>query len=236
MSGVETGVRTIAEHRSPAGAFVVLRFDREWASNAGRLLHPVERTYAARFGEPRRETWAAGRAALRLALALAGYGSSGPILPDRRGAPFVGRRLSGSISHKRALVAAAVRNDGATVGIDVECLEPARSRIARRVLTPQELNEVSSLQEEERWPAIAVRFSVKEAVYKATDPWVQDEVGFEDVSVEPLADGRVAVRHALESGGRSLEITATWAVINRAVVALATCRRPGWSSNELDRG
>jgi phosphopantetheine--protein transferase-like protein len=162
--------------------------------------------------------------ALRVALSLIGQNYSGPILPGGRGAPYLGPEISGSISHKRGLAAAAVHSGGATVGIDVETLEPRRSRIARRVLTPREFDEISLLAEDKRWPAIAVRFSIKEAVYKAVDPWVQDEIGFQDVSVQPLADGAVALSHTLAVGGSPLVIAATWTLIQGVVVALAECR------------
>ena len=200
-SELGSGSRVIAEQRGPEGGHVVLAFEREWASNTTRLLHPVEHAYAARFGPVRRDTWAAGRTALRVALSASGLRVAGPVLPNGRGAPNLGPGLCGSISHKRWLVAAAVRYNGGTVGIDVETLETPRWRIARRVLTPQELDAVWSLPEGERWQAIVLRFSLKEAVYKAADPWIEEQLGFKDVSVQPLSNGDVAVGHTLAVAG-----------------------------------
>jgi phosphopantetheine--protein transferase-like protein len=221
---VDRNARVLAERQWNGGAHVALAFERVWAADALRLLHPLEAAFASRLGQQRRETWAAGRAALRIALALAGVSESGAILPNGRGAPRLAPGVCGSISHKQGFVAAAVRLDRTTIGVDVEALDPPRSRIARRVLTPRELEDVSNLPESERWEAIAVRFSLKEAVYKAMDPWLPQELGFQDVSLRPLPGGSVIVEGAPAAAVTALKVDATWSVIEGAVISLAECR------------
>lgn len=222
--GVDRHAVIIDERRWSVGAYVVLAFERAWAEEAVRLLHPREVSFASRFGQERRVTWAAGRAALRIALSRSGVCVPDAVLPNNRGAPDLASGLCGSISHKRGLVAAAVRCDGTTIGIDVEAVDPPRTRIARRVLTPSELEYVSQLHEPERWKAIVVRFSLKEAIFKAMDPWLRHELGFQDVGLRPLPNGGVIVEHARTGVDATLEVGATWAVIGNAVVTVAECK------------
>lgn len=68
-------------------------------------------------------------------------------------------------------------------GVDIEL--PAvrrRADLRRRVLTPKECDElgrVSGLSEEDD---VLLRFSMKEAVYKAAHPLLRRTLGFKDVS------------------------------------------------------
>lgn len=71
-------------------------------------------------------------------------------------------------------------------GVDIEL--PAMKRrldLRRRVLTPREcdsLGGVAGLTEQEE---VLLRFSVKEAVYKAAHPYLHRPLGFKDVSFFP---------------------------------------------------
>ena len=68
-------------------------------------------------------------------------------------------------------------------GVDIEL--PAvrrRSDLRRRVLTPREcgsLGDVHGVTAEEE---VLLRFSIKEAVYKAAHPFLHRPLGFKDVS------------------------------------------------------
>ena len=142
---------------------------------AAEELLPEERAVAAALSPVRRRTWVGGRVAMRRALGPLGR-TAPPILADDRGAPLLPAGIVGSISHKEAVAVALVASerDGSErdgkVGIDVE-LEVWRARdIAAKVLRPEELAELESLPTGERAKAVLLRFSAKEAVYKALDP------------------------------------------------------------------
>jgi len=52
----------------------------------------------------------------------------------------------------------------------------------------------------ERDASVLLRFSAKEAIYKAVDPWVHRFVGFQEASVACAPDGALTGRLALVKG------------------------------------
>lgn len=185
-----------------------------WAAR----LAPAERAYADALGPARRNTWLAGRLALHEALLRAGV-AHGAILSTDRGAPALPEGVLGSVSHKNALAVALVaRGSGACLGIDLESTEPRGAGIERKVLTPEEDAEREGLAEERRWRDTIIRFSIKEAIYKAIDPFLRRIVGYWEVSVSPLDDGTARVSAALE---RPLVIEARWQRFEAYVLATA---------------
>jgi phosphopantetheine--protein transferase-like protein len=171
-------------------------------------LHPLEGSFALALPAARRASWVGGRVALRAALDAAGLEAPDAILATPRGAPLLPPDAVGSVSHKRTIaVALATRaaTPAITIGIDVEELRPLRTDIAPRVLTPAELAELSSVASlasdgPARDAAVLLRFSAKEAIYKALDPWVQRFVGFEEAAIARAPDGTLAARLALARG------------------------------------
>jgi 4'-phosphopantetheinyl transferase EntD len=124
------------------------------------------------------------------------------MLSTPRGAPILPPGAVGSVSHKRAIAVALAAREAdprATIGVDVEDLRPLRTDIAARVLTSDELGDIppSGL---ERDAAVLLRFSAKEAIYKALDPWVHRFVAFQEASVSRAPDGALSGRLALEGG------------------------------------
>jgi 4'-phosphopantetheinyl transferase EntD len=172
-------------------------------------LHPGEGAFALALPGPRRASWIGGRIALRAALAAAGLEAPDAILATPRGAPLLPAGVIGSVSHKRTIAVALAARAGApaaraaastaTVGIDVEEIRPLRTDIASRVLTPDELADLPA-DGAARDAAVLRRFSAKEAIYKALDPWVRRFVGFEEASLTWAADGTVAARLTLARG------------------------------------
>jgi 4'-phosphopantetheinyl transferase EntD len=75
------------------------------------------------------------------------------------------------------------------LGVDLEELGRARPHVAKVVLTPGELEVVGRLPPERRWVATLLRFSIKEAIYKALAPRLQRYIGFGEVAVWPSPDG-----------------------------------------------
>jgi 4'-phosphopantetheinyl transferase EntD len=157
-------------------------------------LPPEEQALCASWAPKRQATFSAGRQALRLALAELGHRDVGVIGRDDRGAPVLPsglpRSLRVSITHKDSVAGALVVPDVAddvTIGVDLE-LDDGRSRkdidtLARHVLVP---HEIAMLPDDDaaRRRALFERFSWKEALYKALDPFLRRYIGFTEVHVD----------------------------------------------------
>jgi enterobactin synthetase component D len=177
------------------GACVVVELGDPEAALA--RLSPAEQHRAGELGPNRRDAYVAGRTALHLALGSAAMGEAGaPILSDDRGAPILPPGWVGSVSHKgshqgaRAAALVAPAGQG-HIGVDLEVAVPPRHDIARRILTPRELAALP-----DRGRAVTLRFSSKEAIYKAIDPYVRRYVGFTEVELDFAGDA-VTVTTAL---------------------------------------
>jgi len=152
-----------------------------------RLLEP-ERRYAEALRGYRQVQFAGGR--LAVALALAELGSRRvPITSDEHGAPLFPHGVRGSISHKNDLAVALAARGELMLGLDLEDTDRERPGVAERVLTPGELDANLALPPERRWVDAVLRFSVKEAVYKAIHPALHRYIGFGEVEVWPQGDG-----------------------------------------------
>lgn len=166
-------------------------------------LAPLEQQHAGERSPIRRREFVAGRTALHLALdSTLGTvpGAVAPILSDDRGAPVLPAGWVGSISHKGDLAAALVAPVGrGHIGLDLEVAAPPRQDIARRILTPREQAMLP-----DRGRAVTLRFAIKEAIYKAIDPYVRRYVGFTEVELD-ITDDTVAVSTELP-----FAIEATW--------------------------
>jgi 4'-phosphopantetheinyl transferase EntD len=195
-------------------------------------LHPEEQAMAEGMPAARLSTWVAGR--LALAAALADLGAPREALRSTpRGAPALPRGFAGSLSHKKRMAAAmACVDTGARVGIDVEQAAPTRYDIARHVLRPEELALVDALPPDRRWRGVVARFSIKESIYKAIDPFVQRYVGFKEALVEisDEAQGEAKVSLSLAQGEGPFAVEATWAEQDGLFVTAARARLSGGPS------
>jgi enterobactin synthetase component D len=196
-----------ADHLTLAhGACVVLELADEPAALA--QLPAAEQQRALALAPARRCEYIAGRTALHLALATAARATPVAIDPadlpallsDDRGAPILPPGWAGSVSHKGAFAAALVAPAGhGHIGVDLERARPSRHDIARRILTPREQAALP-----DRDLAVTLRFAIKEAIYKALDPYVRRYVGFTEVELD-LAGDAVTVTTELP-----FAIEATW--------------------------
>jgi enterobactin synthetase component D len=179
------------------------------------LPSPEERARAAGLPRPRRRSWVGGRIAMRTALEHLGMRVDA-VPSDDRGAPVVPPGVSGSITHKDVpnegtLAAALVaREPHARIGIDLELDVPRSQDIATRVLTEGELAEVAHLEAGERAREVLLRFSAKEAIYKALDPFVRRYVAFDEVAVIPRSDGTAVVTTGLRLEEGPFVIDVRW--------------------------
>ena len=151
-----------------------------------------------------------GRLALRRACEQLGVRPD-RILPNERGAPIVPRGLVGSISHKRDIAIGMVASSGeGTLGVDIEDYGPPRPSIEASILRPAEREAIADLDEERKWIAILTRFSIKESIYKALDPYVHRYVAFEEAEVTPDLHGWAAVDLHLANGEGPFEVEARY--------------------------
>ena len=204
---------------------------------ATRQLHTEERAAAAAAGPARSAGWAAGRLALRTALlALGSTPIRDPILPTERGAPAMPEGFVGSISHKDGIALALATSDhGQRLGIDIEAMAPRRERIASRVLRPEELASIEQLPRDQWWQQVVIRFSLKEAAYKAIDACLCDELGFTDFSTRLQISAPASGLPGFEAARVTLEryaaapdpkiIHASYAVSGEYVISVAEARR-----------
>jgi len=175
-------------------------------------LHPGEASHARDLRGYRQVSFVGGRLALRLAVQQLGQ-QPAAVLPDQRGTPQLPPELIGSVTHKRTLAVAIVaRNHGWTLGVDLEEYGPPRLGIVPKVLTPREQQAIANLPEARQWLATLVRFSLKESVYKALDPWVRRYVSFHEAEVDPDTDGgaEIALNLANNEGPFSIRARYTW--------------------------
>ncbi len=191
-------------------------------------LPSEERAFAAGLTAVRRRTWVGGRVALRRALGLAGLDAPA-VLADARGAPVFPPGIAGSISHKEtlavALVTGAASHNAWRVGVDVEVDAPRAVDIASRVLTDDEVSEVARVEGPSRAREVLVRFSAKEAIYKAIDPFVRRYVAFKEVAVTPLPGGAADVRLHLPASEGTFEVEVRWLRWERFVLTTARVAR-----------
>lgn len=228
-------------HRSPAviaRADVPTVADDAWdeafdAAVRSGTLHPLEASFARSLPLPRRATFMAGRQALRAALAQlpADADREGPILRTPRGAPALPPAVTGSITHKRTLAMAAVapRVDRLQhLGLDLERRPTAdelrRPSIGRKILTAGEYAFVQQWGEDtlEGREQVLVHFALKEAVYKAIDPFVERYVRFTEVELDlaDAADVRVTL-HLPEASVADVHVEAHWHTDGEWIVAAA---------------
>jgi 4'-phosphopantetheinyl transferase EntD len=213
-------------------------------------LHSDEGALALSIPEGRRGTFVAGRLALRQAMRDGGSAAADALanaafLRTDRGAPHLPDVVTGSVSHKRTLALAVVapRHQRVPaggllqhVGVDLERRPTVndlhRQSIASRILTPQEMAWVHAratdpLHERE---AVLIHFAVKEAIYKAIDPFVHRYVRFTEVELElPFETGdrgEAPVQLLLpELRDTDIAVRAQWHVDGDWIVATAFSSR-----------
>lgn len=189
------------------------------------LLADEEKAFAATLSERRRRTWIGGRVALRLALAREGI-AHGPILATPRGAPRLPEGVAGSVSHKdHVAVALVAREVDAALGVDVEVDAPRRYDVARHVLTDDERDEMASESPEAKQRGVLLRFSAKESIYKAIDPFVQRYVSFQEAYVAPREDGSARAEMRLKPEEGRFDVDVRWLARDGLFVTSARVRR-----------
>jgi len=189
-------------------------------------LHPGEFSFAATLPPRRASTWIAGRLAIREAMRCIGETGESPVMSYPRGAPVLPPGISGSISHKTdpdlvtaaALVAA---RDHQAIGVDIEFADRLRGQIGTAVLTGEEILQIDSLPPDKRSFETLMRFSIKEAVYKAIDPFLHRYVDYKEISVFPDDDGKVKIQWHPAPPASPGKIEARWRVRDGLIITTA---------------
>jgi phosphopantetheine--protein transferase-like protein len=195
-----------------------------------------ERAFIDTLSPARKTTWFAGRIAMHAALADLGL-DNGPILSTHRGAPALPDTTTGSISHKRSLAVAlaAHKNDGLSLGVDIEPIptmpysisESAwdnRPDISSRVMTPEELSTLATVPEGKRRREVVLHFSIKEALYKAINPIIGRYISFQEATVHPHPEGSVDVKLELTKHEGPFVAEARWSEIDGHLLTTASLR------------
>jgi 4'-phosphopantetheinyl transferase EntD len=187
-------------------------------------LPTAEAQLASTLRGYRQVQFVGGRLALRRACEQLGEQPS-QILSTPRGAPDLGNRLVGSVSHKRTLAVGMVAKPlMGTLGVDLEEYGPERPGIASHVLRPEEEEELAPLPPDRRWIALVLRFSIKESIYKALDPYVQRYVGFHEARVRPDLQGGAQVDMFLAQGEGPFEVDAHYSWLHGRIVTSVRIR------------
>ena len=186
----------------------------------------VQRSVAKRQAE-----FLAGRLCARAALLqLQGLDCSPAIGEDR--APVWPSGICGSITHSTGHAAAIVaqKADWRGLGMDLENLLNAEraERLAGEILTPAELKRMAAGRREQRALTVTLTFSVKESLFKALYPIVQQRFYFEHAEVLEWTDrGQVRLRLLtdLSSEWRTgSELDAQFAVKEGQLLSLVSIR------------
>ena len=164
-----------------------------------------------RNNKSRLNKFVGGRVALRRALKAIGRGDSPSILKDTYGAPVLPGDVTGSISHKDDLaVGVAIGDSSGGLGVDIErCHNKAAFTLLRRIITPREQANLGALPGISVEEEVLLRFSFKEAVYKAMHPFLERSVDFGEVEIEPLTDGSAKINFLLKTG-EQFRYRASW--------------------------
>ena len=159
---------------------------------SGRLYPEEERLIDGAVAKRRRE-FTAGRLFARQALAGLGRPASPLLSHDRR--PLWPAGTTGSITHARdrCAAAAALVEDVAGIGLDVEVLGAVTSELERHVLTEPERDWLASMPAATQPHWATLTFSAKEAFYKSLAELGVGFVDFHDVRIRHGVNGSFAV-------------------------------------------
>ncbi len=145
----------------------------------------------------RQAEYLAGRLCARQALLqLTGTANVPTVGADR--APSWPEGVTGSITHGQRWAAAivAAKSDYQGLGLDVEkWLSRARAeRLAVQILTPAELQRLTQLPIAEQAARISLTFSLKESLFKALYPLVQQRFYFQQAELLFAAEGQAELQ------------------------------------------
>ncbi|MEN9797517.1 MAG: hypothetical protein RL653_1213 [Pseudomonadota bacterium] len=161
-----------------------------------------------------------------MARALAALGAPpGPIPRGVRGAPVAPPRFRCSISHAPSLAAGlAAPDEGWEIGVDLEPWQPVSPLLASVLLSSRERAAHDALVGEEAAGDLLLRLAIKEALYKALDPWLGRFVAPAEVSLQLSTGGSGLAELEPARGERAFELEYAWQWLAGHVLATARAR------------
>ena len=186
----------------------------------------IQRSVAKRQAE-----FLAGRICARAALQqLEGVGFSPAIGEDR--APVWPGHITGSITHStgRAAAIVAKKTHWRGLGMDLEnLLNPERAeRLAGEILTGAELQRMAAGRRDQLAMLVTLTFSVKESLFKALYPIVQQRFYFEHAEVlewNEAGDVRLRLLTDLSSEWRDgVELDAQFGIMDGQLLSLVSIK------------
>jgi len=158
------------------------------------LLTAAELQSIAHCAEKRIQDFAAGRACAHRVLDELGIPGFSLLAGEHR-EPIWPASVIGSITHTHGYGAAvaARQRDLRSVGLDCEVIDSVDEELWSRICTPAEIERLAQLPPAERGRQAALIFAAKEAFYKCQFPLTRAWVGFEDVVIEPAAEGSLRI-------------------------------------------
>jgi len=186
----------------------------------------IQRSVAKRQAE-----FLAGRVCARAALQQLEGSSLVPAIGEDR-APIWPAHISGSITHSTGRAAAIVahKRDWRGLGMDLEnLLNPERAeRLAGEILNPPEMQRLAAGRRDDLALAVTLTFSVKESLFKALYPIVQQRFYFEHAEVlEWTAQGQVRLRLLIDLSSEwrhGTELEAQFGVKDGQLLSLVSIR------------
>ncbi len=152
-------------------------------------LFPEEQRVMERAVISRVREFATGRVLARGLLRRLGF-SDEPIVPGGQRCPLWPTGTTGSISHTsdQCVVAVALAEDAASIGIDIEPFAPLETELFDLVFVESELRWLDAQPSSQRALLARALFSAKESYYKCQFPLTQRVLEFKDV------EARISVR------------------------------------------
>jgi len=135
------------------------------------------------------------------------------------------RPLAGTISAAVSELSGCDDLARSSVGVYVEHDVPGQQDISSRVLADDEAFELAAHDPLARAREVLLRFSAKEAIYKALDPFVRRYVGFKEVSVVTHPGGGARVTSRLRDGEGPFAIEVRWQRFDGIVLTTARVER-----------
>ena len=165
----------------------------DFARSAIEMPASIQRSVAKRQAE-----FLAGRLCARAALLQLDDTRATPSIGEDR-APVWPTHITGAITHSngRAAAIVALKRDWQGLGIDLEKLLSTEraQRLAKEILTPDELVRMAAGPAEQIALLVTLTFSVKESLFKALFPLVQKRFYFEHAEVLSWSpEGQVRLR------------------------------------------
>eukprot|EP00964_Phaeocystis_antarctica_P001729 scaffold911_cov63-Phaeocystis_antarctica.AAC.2 len=204
-------------------------------------LHARELAHMRDYRPARSVFFAGGRLALRRALWAMDAPGLEPMLPGKNGAPVVPGRFVGSISHTHGLAAALVsrrppgeegeegEEQHMAVGIDVErTSRPTSLRLARKILAAEEERQLGLHLGLDEQQDLTLRFSLKEALYKAIHPLLEQPIAWHSVLVRPRPRSTVKTRRLGSGSTGHLRLEAPFALAHGGPLGFTGPQGRGW--------